>query len=91
MRLIFLVLVLHGCSVADDLLEDGEVFEVSLAARGGDARCGLGPPGIGFLRKTDHAVFFEYLEMASEVAVSQIAELFQLNKTETAGVSDKRG
>lgn len=89
MQPIFLALVAQG--IADDLLKDGEVFKVSLAARGGYAGGGLGSAYIGFLRKADHTVFFEYLEVPGEVAVGQIAELFQFNKTEAAGVSDKRG
>jgi hypothetical protein len=85
---IFAALAVQGRRIADDLLENAEVFKVSLAARGAYSGCGLGSASIGFFRKTNHTVLFEYLEMAGEVAIGQITEVFQFNKTEAAGVSN---
>jgi hypothetical protein len=82
-------LAVQGRRIADDLLENGEVFKVSFTARGGYAGSGLGSASVGFLCKTNHTVFFEYLEMAGEVAVGEGAELLEFNEAKASGVGDE--
>ena len=65
-KLIFFV-VLQGRGIADNLFEDGEVIQVTLATGDSNASRRLGPARTTLLGKANHSVFFQHLQMASRL------------------------
>ncbi len=57
--------------VADNLFEDGEVVQITLATGNSDASHRLGPARTTLLGKANHSIFFQHLQVPGKVAVSQ--------------------
>src|SRR4051812_36614008 len=78
-------------SIEHNLLQGFEVFNESFATRRGDTAYGLGTIAVLPFEDFDHPGFFEHLEMAAQVAVSERAQLLQVDEGQSLRISDKRG
>src|SRR5215472_10116981 len=87
---VFLIGLNNRSSIANDLLESGQIFHVALPSGSRNANRGLRAATVLFFTDVDHLVLFQNLQMPRQVSVGKSTKLFELNEAEAVRMCHQR-